>query len=135
MARRLLRNTRGISLLEVIVALTILSTVLVSLSGIMWQMGRRTQLSGTAAFRTAAVEGGAATALSVPWDSIGAIVGCAGDTSGTLTYTRCFSVTDVSDGLKQIRVVIAPTNALTLRPETLAVYRTQPLLPNPLHVP
>lgn len=116
-------------------ALAILATVLLSLTGMMWQMGRNTRLAGTAAYRTAALESGGALARSVPWDSLNAVAGCASDSSATLTYTRCIDVTDVVDGLKQIRIVITPTSGVVLHPETLAVFRNRPLPTNPLYVP
>lgn len=123
------------SLIEVVVALAILATVLVSLTGVMWQMGRNTHLAGIAAYRTAALESGAALAHSIPWDSLANVVGCTNDSSATLTYTRCIDVTDVAGGLKQVRVVITPTIGVIQHPETLAVFRNRPLPSNPLHVP
>ena len=116
-------------------ALGILATVLVSLTGVMWQMGRQTRLAGTAAYRTAALESGRALAQSIPWDSLAAVAGCTNDSSATLTYTRCIDVTDVAGGLKQVRIVIVPTSGVIQHPETLAVFRNRPLPTNPLYAP
>jgi Tfp pilus assembly protein PilV len=125
----------GISLVEVIVALAILSVVLVSLIGIMWQMGRQSRFSGVASARTAAVESAAALAQAVRWDSLSALVGCAADTTAGLIYTRCYEVTTLSASVRQVRVIIAPTAAATLPPETSLVQRSRPQRRSPLNLP
>lgn len=127
-------TARGISLLEVVVALGILSVVLLSLTGIMWQMGRQSRISGVAGARTAATESWASLAQAVRWDSISNLIGCQADTSAEMVYTRCFEVSTLSPTLREIRVIIAP--AMTaMQPETLLVQRTRPPRPSPLYVP
>jgi prepilin-type N-terminal cleavage/methylation domain-containing protein len=128
-------GTRGISLLEVIVALAILSVVLISLAGIMWQMGRHSRVSGVASARTAALESWASLAQAARWDSLNALVGCVADTTAGLAYTRCFEVSNLSSSLRQVRVIIAPTASAVLPPETLLVQRTRPRQRSPLNLP
>ena len=130
---RVVTTNRGVSLLEVVVALTILSTVLVSLSGIMWQMGRQTRQSGVATHRSTAMESAAALAASVPWDSLGSVSGCTADTLSGTVFTRCVDVAFVSTRIRRVRAVITASGAGT-PPETLLVFRNRPLLPNPLDV-
>lgn len=116
-------------------ALGILSVVLLSLTGIMWQMGRQSRLAGVAGARTAALESWASLAQAARWDSLGNLVGCAADTSAGLAYTRCFEVTALSPSLREVRVIVAPAPATALAPETLLVQRTRPLRRSPLYVP
>lgn len=125
----------GVTLIEMVVALTILATVLVSLSGMMWQMGRQGRIAGDAAGRSVALETASALAQTVPWDSLTLIVGCSADSAAAFHYTRCIDVTAAPGGLRQVRAVIAPTNAITLAPDTLTVIRNRPRPPNPLDVP
>jgi hypothetical protein len=134
-ARSRLRNRRGISLLEVVVALGILSVVLMSLSGIMWQMGRQSRISGAAAARTAAAESWASLAHAARWDSLTTLVGCAADTTAGLAYTRCYEVSSLSSALREVRVIIAPAAGISLAPETLLVQRTRPRQPSPFNLP
>jgi hypothetical protein len=134
-ARSRLRNRRGISLLEVVVALGILSVVLMSLSGIMWQMGRQSRISGAAAARTAAAESWASLAHAARWDSLTTLVGCAADTTAGLAYTRCYEVSSLSSALREVRVIIAPAAGISLTPETLLVQRTRPRQPSPFNLP
>jgi prepilin-type N-terminal cleavage/methylation domain-containing protein len=128
-------NARGISLIEVVVALSILSVVLMSLTGIMWQMGRQTRVAGVAAARTAAVESAAALAHAARWDSLTPLVGCAADTTAGLAYTRCYEVNNLSASLRQVRVIISPTASAVLAPDTLLVQRTRPRQRSPFNLP
>jgi Tfp pilus assembly protein PilV len=132
--RRAVRRlgSAGISLIEVVVALAILSVVLLSLTGLMWQMGRHTRLSGVSAARTTALESAASLAQAVRWDSLSSLVGCAVDSTAGLSYTRCYEVTTVSSALRQIRVILAPASAAQIAPETLLVQRGRPLRRSPL---
>jgi hypothetical protein len=121
-------------LIEVVVALTILSVVLLALTGIMWQMGRYTRRASLVGARAAALESAASLAASARWDSLPALVGCATDTSAQLIYARCFEVTNPATGLREVRVIVSPTDA-SVRPETLTVSRTRPRSNSPLYVP
>lgn len=128
-------GSRGVTLIEVVVALAILGTVLVALSAMMWQMGRQGRIAGDAAGRSAALESAAAFAQTVPWDSLIRIVGCRADSAGPLHYTRCVDVSSTAGNLRRVRTVIAPTNGLSLRPDTLIVYRNRPMPLHPLDTP
>jgi len=133
--RRLLRaDTRGVSLIEIVVALALLSIVLLALTGIMWEMGRNTRTATLIGARGAALESAASLAESVRWDSLDALVGCSADTSAQLVYTRCFEVTAPSGGIRQVRAIVTPAGG-ALRPETLTVSRTRPRSRSPLYMP
>jgi hypothetical protein len=128
----------GVSLAEVVVALAILTTVLVSLGGLMVQTARQTRQSAAAGYRAAAAMDAAAWAEGLWWDSIGSAIGCGSDTVGQYAYTRCLSVQDTGSyrwRLKQLRVVIQPTGALSNRPDTVIVYRNSPRRNAPLYRP
>jgi prepilin-type N-terminal cleavage/methylation domain-containing protein len=125
---------RGVSLIEVVVALGILTVVLLALSGIMWQMGRHTRVSGVVGSRSAAMETAASFAQSVRWDSLGTLPGCQTDSSGTLVFTRCFEVQTLAPSLREVRVIVTPTGPTALKAETLVVQRNRPLTRSPLNV-
>lgn len=123
----------GISLIEVLVALIILSFVLVALGGLMFQSARQTQRSAGTTFRTAAAQQTVAWIEGLAWDSLSPVAGCTTDSSGQLQYNRCVSVFDSTARLKRITVTITPTGTLTAAAETLQVYRTLGRLPSPLN--
>lgn len=133
MCRERRRNERGMTLLEVMMALILLSVVLISLVGLMFQMGRHTIISGQASLRAAAVQNAAAWALSAPWDSLAAIAGCQDDSVGTFTYTQCITLRQHQD-LDTVLVVITPTSTTNLLADTVMVNRIKPIPLSPLRV-
>lgn len=133
MRRNRARGERGVSLIEVMVALSILSTVLLSLTGLMWQMGRHSRTSGAVTQRTAALESASSQALSLSWDSLPQIVGCQADTTAQLAYTLCFEVQTLTTQLREVRVIVSPTNPATLLADTITVHRTKPRRLSPLN--
>lgn len=128
-----LRGTSGVTLMEIVVALGILSVVLISLGALMYQVSSHTRRSAAASYLSAAVQSAQAWVEAVPWDSLNsttalaAIVGCRTDTTGQLVYSRCTTVTDVGSTLKRIQVVLQPTGNLVAPPDTVLVYRAKPL--------
>lgn len=123
------RATReqGVTLVEVIIALGILSLVLLALAGLMFDVSLGTRRSAALSYRSAAAQMAQGWIAALPWDSIPSSVGCTADTTGRLVYTRCVSVQSPSSKLRRVTVVITPTGALTAPPETVVVDRAKPL--------
>jgi prepilin-type N-terminal cleavage/methylation domain-containing protein len=118
-------SERGVTLIEIMLALMILSIVLMALAGLMFQVARQTRGSTAATFRAAAVQQASTWVEAIPWDNIAGEVGCTPEETGLLEYTRCLSYTDSIDGLKKLTVVIAPSGIFTALPESLTVYRSR----------
>ncbi len=116
----------GVSLIEIMLALSILSTVLVALGGLMFQAASHTRRSAAIAFRGAASERAAAWVQNLPWDSLTSAVGCATDTSGQLVYTRCVTLQTTSPQLRRMSVVITPTGPVVIKPDTVVIDRNRP---------
>lgn len=117
---------RGVSLIEILIALTILSTVLAALGGLMFQAARHTHLSAAVAYRGAAAEQAAAWIQNLPWDSLATAVGCTTRTAGQLVYSRCVSVADLSPQLKRVTIAITPESGPVMKPDTVVVDRNRP---------
>ena len=117
-------NRNGFSLIEVMIALTIMSVVLLALGGLMFQVSQHSRTSAARTYRTAAVQKVAGQIQSLPWASIDGASGCTADSSGLMAYNRCISVTSTSADLKEVYVVITPTGLFTALPETLLVVRS-----------
>ncbi|HWP38865.1 MAG TPA: prepilin-type N-terminal cleavage/methylation domain-containing protein [Gemmatimonadales bacterium] len=122
----------GVTLVEVLIALGILSVVLVALGGLMFQVSLQTRRSAALSYRSAAAQKAQAYVEGLPWDSLGAAVGCVTETTGQLTYSRCLTVQTVTTKLKRITVVLTSTGNLVAPPETLVVDRAKPQLPLPI---
>jgi type II secretory pathway pseudopilin PulG len=118
--------------MEILVAMGILSVVLVSLGGLMFQVSLQTRRATTLAYMGAAVQMAQTRVEGLPWDSLGSasVIGCTTDTSGQLVYTQCTTVRG-HPSFDTIRVVLTPTGLLTAPPETVTVFRAKPRLITP----
>lgn len=130
-ARRRLGKA-GVTLMEIVVALTILSVALVSLGGLMFQVSSQTRRATTLAYLSAAAQMAQTRVEGLPWDSLGTagVLGCTTDTTGQLTYSQCTTVLG-HPTFDTIRVVLTPTGVLTAPPETVTVYRAKPRFATP----
>ena len=122
-------NRNGFSLIEVMIAMTILSVVLIALGGLMFQVAEQTRTSAKATYRAAATQKTAAYIQALPWDSIDGASGCTADSSGLMAYDRCISVIDSTARIKRVTLVIASTGVFAALPETLMVYRVKGRVP------
>lgn len=113
--------------MEIVVALLILSVVLISLGGLMFQVSVWTRRATTLAYLSGAAQMAESRVEGLPWDSLGsaAIIGCSADSIGQLVYSRCTTVRG-HPNFDTIQVVLTPTGTLTAPPETVTVYRARP---------
>ena len=121
-------DEKGLSLLEVVVAITILSVVVLALGVLMFQIAGHTRASAGVAYRSAASESAASWLHGLPWDSIPSSVGCTDSlATGLLEYTRCVDLVTNTPRYRLARITISPTGALqpTVRPDTITVERTR----------
>lgn len=125
----------GVTLMEIVVALTILSAVLVSLGGLMFQVSVQTRRATTLSYLSAAAQEAQARVEGFPWDSLGSssVIGCTADTTGQLEYSRCTTISSLSPNLVHIQVVLTPTGFLTAPPETVTVDRAKPQFTSPFY--
>ena len=120
------------SLVEIMIALSILSVVLLALGGLMFEVARHTRQSAGIAYRAAASESAASWIQSLPWDSIPSAVGCTDNvTTGLLEYTRCVELVTNRPNYRLARITISPTGALRPSPDTITVARTKTRSPSP----
>ncbi|MBI2614710.1 MAG: hypothetical protein HYW52_03315 [Gemmatimonadetes bacterium] len=127
---------RGVSLIEIVLAQALLSVVLVSLTGLMYQVQRHARSSGLVASRSAAAMNAAAWAQAIPFDSIPGLVGWAAeDTIGEFVSRRYMSY-ETSGSWRIMTIVVNPEgNSQTLvRPETLTVVRAKAISTAPLKI-
>ena len=116
-------NRRGVSLIEVMVALVLFGIIATIHTVATMRYGLRQRVVELGAARSAAVS------MSIDMYSAmarGSIAGNAGCTTITLfpnyPHTRCIAVTVVSATVSRVRIIITPTNT-ALRPDTVYVDR------------
>ncbi len=126
MRREPVSNRKGLSLIEVVVAITILSVVVLALGALMFQVARHTRASAGVAYRSAAIESAGSWLHGLPWDSIPSAVGCTDSlTTGLLQYTRCVVLMTNTPRYRLARITISPTGNLRPSPDTITVERTR----------
>ena len=120
------------TLIEILIALGILTVVLLSLGGLMYQVSLQTRRATTLSYLGAAVQIAQTRVEGLPWDSLGSssVVGCTTDTTGQLIYMRCTTIRG-HPTFDTISVVLTPTGILTAAPETVTVYRAKPRSASP----
>jgi Tfp pilus assembly protein PilV len=117
---------KGVAVLEVMVGMVVLSIGLLGVAGMTVTAARRATGLSTQSTRDGIVLQELNRLASLPYDTLDARVGCSTSSTGTLTYSRCVSLTTVSDGLgyKRVRLIITPTSTYA-RPETVYVNRAR----------
>ncbi len=125
----------GFTLIEIMIAMTLLSITLVSLAAWTYHVARRSVNSAAVAYRTAALTEQVGRLTVLPFanlDDEDTGVDCPEITEPPFPHTRCITVTKVSDGERKVLVKIIPYNA-QFRPESLLFERTRPV--NPFNTP
>jgi hypothetical protein len=119
-------NRKGVAVLEIMVGMVILAIGLLGAAGMTVTAARRSSGLSTMSGRDGIILQELNKLASMPYDSLSARVGCSSATSGTLTYSRCIAVTDMTggSGYKRVRLIISPTAAWS-RPDTVYVNRVQ----------
>ena len=132
MNRGMIRNSKGLSLIEVLVATLLLSIILLSLAAMTSMVSRRSIVSTGIGHRNAAMTEQQGRLAVIPFHSLSAEAGCRTITDQPFPHQSCLTVTSISGREQHLQFVITPTNTL-LRPDTLVFDRTRPTSTNPFN--
>jgi len=114
---------RGLTLVEVTVAIVLLALLAVSNSALTLRFAERQRAVSLGAYRTAAMSAAVNTLIAVPYDSLPVRTGCDTVAAPVFTYARCVTVTSVSSTRTTLRIVITPSRLLL--PDTLVLDRAK----------
>ena len=119
-------NRKGVAVLEIMVGMVILAIGLLGAAGMTVTAARRASGLSTQSGRDGIILQELNKLASMPYDSLSARVGCKTSTAGTLTYTRCIAVTDVTEGsgYKRVRLIVSPSTTWA-RPDTAYLNRVK----------
>jgi prepilin-type N-terminal cleavage/methylation domain-containing protein len=124
------RSKKGFSLVEVLVALTLLSLILMSLARVTFQMAASGRTNETVAKRTATLIEEANKFNAMPFDSLATVSTTTKDlTYGDFKFQRRLTITTVSSAHKTIKIVITPYLAGVLtasKKDSVFITRTKP---------
>jgi prepilin-type N-terminal cleavage/methylation domain-containing protein len=124
-------NTRGFTLVEVMVSMTLLSVGSLALASMLVRATRLASATSTASFQTAMVSGEVSRMDATPFDQLTAGTTCVSITT-PFTGTRCTTINTVSAKVKQVTVVVTPSGNPLLHPITTSFTRTISGNGNPL---
>jgi prepilin-type N-terminal cleavage/methylation domain-containing protein len=126
--RRAARSRAGFSLVEVMMAMTLLSIILLSLARITMTLSKRGRENGLVAKRTFALIKEANRFGAIPFDTLALarfkVDSTAVITDGDFTYTRRWNMLKHSNA-DTIKIVVTPSLDAT-RVDSVFVYRTKP---------
>jgi prepilin-type N-terminal cleavage/methylation domain-containing protein len=130
--RRRARARAGFSLIEVMVAITIFSLVLLSLAKVTTALALRGRTNDLLAKRTAALDleankfGGVPYSALATWSTTDQTI-----TRGTFTYTRHLVITKTGTSRYSVKIVLTPALDATKK-DSVMLDRTQPPTTTPL---
>jgi prepilin-type N-terminal cleavage/methylation domain-containing protein len=119
------RSHAGFSLVELLVALTLLSFVLVSMAQITFALARRFYALSGGAARDAVIAQQVNQFTAMPFDSLKRRAGTVTVNKPPLPYARRITVDSLTPRLRRVTIVITPLNP-AFRPDTVVIERSKP---------
>lgn len=129
--RTVVGQRRGSTLIEIMIAMTVMVIALTGLAGMTVQAGRRSVMLAAAGGRTAVQTRVVDQLMVLPFSSLPSKVGCTTVTTAPFPHRRCISVADVSFRQRRVTVVFTPANNL-LRTDSLVFERSKGVPSSPL---
>jgi prepilin-type N-terminal cleavage/methylation domain-containing protein len=129
---RALRSSAGFTMVEMLVSLVILSFGAMVLGQLMFQGSRASRVRSNASYRTAALTQQVERLGAIPFDSVLVGSGCTTVSSAPFPHSLCTTVTSISSVSRQATIVVTPTGADALPPDTAVLVRNDPLRAEPL---
>jgi prepilin-type N-terminal cleavage/methylation domain-containing protein len=131
-ARSPARPRRGFSLIEVIVAMSLLTIVMILLASMSLSIGRRARLNGYITKRNLALAQQAGRISAMPFADVATMTtGTTAMLVGDFSFNRRLTVTPVGTNRYTIKVVIAPVTT-EFGPDSVTIDRTRTASGTPL---
>lgn len=124
----------GVSMIEVVVAMTLFAVVMTGVAAMTTHVARSAQFSSLATQRSAALAFGVNQLEALPYDSLPGRQGCRDVSSASFPRRECVTITNVSPRVRQVQFALTPTNT-ALRPDTVTFQRGRPTPRNPVNLP
>lgn len=124
MTRLELTSRPGVSLVETLVAITLMAVVLSGLGGMAFTASRQTVTLSATNLRQGMLTQEVNRLTAWPFDDLPATAGCVTVTTGTFPHQRCTTVTTVNSTRRVVRIIVTPTQA-GIRPDSMTFERTR----------
>lgn len=126
------RNRQGVSLVELIVALTVLGIVLASVAGLSVQAAQRAETLSGQSRRQAAMADEINRLTALPVTKLATGTSCRTYNDPGFQHTRCVTVNFINTMNRQLQIIVTPSQP-GLRPDTVVFRRADPPTLNPLN--
>lgn len=121
----------GVSLVEVLVAITLMAVVLSGLGGLAFTAARQNTAVAADNYRQGVLTQEVNRLSAWPFDDLPGEVGCTTTAGGSFPHQRCVAVTTVNSTRRQVRIIITPSVPGAL-PDSVTLERTRPPVGNVL---
>jgi len=128
------RNREGVSLVELVVAITLLGVVLASVAGLSVESAQRAEMLSGQSRRQAAVAEEINRLTALPFTQLTTGTNCRNYNDPGFQHTRCVTVTFINTMNRRIQVIVTPSQP-GLLPDTVTFVRADPPTLNPLNTP
>ena len=121
-----MKNRSGLSLIEVMVAITLLGMIATVHSLVTMRYALRNRVAAVGVNRAAAISNAVDLFTTMPFAAIATNAVCADiATPNKYPHRRCVTTTVVNNAITRVRIIITPTNT-AFRPDTVSVDRSRP---------
>ena len=126
-------NRKGFAVVEMMVGMVVLAVGLLGVAGMTVTAARKATGISAQSSRDGIMLQELNKIGSLPYDSLSAREGCTTSTAGTLAYSRCITVTNITvgTGYKRVRLIVAPKSGYS-RADTVYINRARGSVNNPL---
>jgi prepilin-type N-terminal cleavage/methylation domain-containing protein len=124
---------RGITLIEVVVALTMFAIVTMTVASFTAQVASGSRVNAVGTVRAGALAAQVNRLEALPYDTLPTRVGCTSISSGLLPRSECVGVRDIAVGRREVTFILRPNNT-ALRPDTVIFERSKPQAYHPLNL-
>lgn len=115
---------KGISLVEVIVAMVLLAVTVSALAPLMYSVSQSTMKVTGNAYRNGVVMHEVNRLVALPYDSLPVGTASYSVSTGAYPHTRVVSISEPAEKLKVVSIIVTPVNA-TYKPDTVVFDRTK----------
>lgn len=121
-----MKNRRGVSLIEVMVAVTLLGLIATVHTVVTMRYALRNRIAAIGVNRAAAISNAVDLFTTMPFASVATNTGCTTITTpSAYAHTRCVTTTAVTGTITRVQIIITPTNT-AFRPDTVSLDRSAP---------
>ena len=131
----LLRRSRGFTMVEVLVSITVLAVGTLVLGGLLVRASRSAEAASALSFQTAAMATELARLDALPFTALTAGTTCDTTAGPPLPRIRCSTIADVAVNRKRIKVKVTATENPLVQADSVMFERSVTVGVNPLNTP